>query len=183
MRSRVLLVMTVAAATLTFLASTVGGAAAGASGGTHCNIVKDDTLAPGLSIRGSSGTFATSALGTLECHGPINGKEPTGPGTVSEKGRYGTKDPDTCQDGGEGDGVFSMAIPTSAGDQKFSAAFTFTYGDLSTKGGIVSGKFQGDGISGTFEITPTEGDCVVKPITRIHVTDDFVLSESFFSKS
>ena len=183
MRSRALLVMTVAAATFTFLPPTAGSGAAGASGGTHCHIVKDDTLAPGLSIQGSSGTFATPTLGTFECHGPINGKDPSGPGTVSETGHYGTKDPDTCQGGGEGDGVFSLAIPTSGGEQKFSAAFTFTYGDLSTKGGIVSGKFQGEGISGTFEVTPTEGDCVVKPITKIHTTDDFVLSDSFFSKS
>ena len=28
--------------------------------------------------------------------------------------RYGTKDPDTCQSGGEGDGFHSITIPTSA---------------------------------------------------------------------
>jgi hypothetical protein len=183
MRTKALLIMVAAVAPLAVLASPIGSGSAGAEGGTHCHIVKDDTLSPGLSVQPSTGTFTTPTLGTLECHGPVNGKDPTGPGTVGEQGRYGTKDPDTCQGGGEGDGVFAMTIPVSGGVEKFSAAFTFTYGELSTRGGIVAGKFQGDGISGTFEVTPTEGDCVVRPITKIHVTDDFMLSESFFKKS
>lgn len=50
-----------------------------------------------------------------------------------------------------------------------------TYGELSTKGGVVSGTFTGDRFSGTFEFTPMEGDCFTSPITKVHVTGEGVL--------
>ena len=151
--------------------------------GAHCFIDKDDTLSPGLSINPSSGTFATPADGVVECHGPVNGHKPTGDGRFSEVGRYGTKDPDTCQGGGEGDGRFVVTIPTDAGDQRFAALFTFTYGEPSTRGGVVAGRFEGDGFHGTFDATPKEGDCVTRPVTRIHTVDEIHLEDAFFAHS
>ena len=46
---------------------------------------------------------------------------------MTEVARYGTKDPDTCTSGGEGDGKLDISIPTSAGVQTFSAVFTFIH--------------------------------------------------------
>jgi len=149
--------------------------------GAHCFIDKDDTLSPGLSLQPSSGTATTPAPGIIECHGKVNGFDPTGDGQVTEDSRYGTKDPDTCQSGGEGDGKFVVTIPTSGGVQKFVAPFTFTYGEPSTHGGVVGGRLTGDGVTGTFDITPKEGDCVTKPITLVHTVDDLRFEESFFA--
>ncbi len=149
----------------------------------ECFIDKEDILSPGLSLSASSGTVATPRPGIIECHGKINGAAPTGDGQVTEAARYGTKDPDTCTSGGEGDGKFDISIPTSAGVQTFSVVFTFTYGEPSTRGGVVAGKFQGKGFHGTFDATPTEGDCVSAPVTRIHTVDEIHFDESFFSSS
>jgi len=151
--------------------------------GTECFIDKDDTLSPGLSLTPTSGTFATPAPGVIECHGKINGHDPTGDGQVTEEGRYGTKDPDSCQSGGEGDGRLFITIPTSAGTEKFVAVYTMTYGEPSTRGGVVAGRFQGDGFHGTFDATPKEGDCVTKPVTRVHTVDEMRFEDSFFAHS
>jgi len=151
--------------------------------GTECFIDKDDTLSPGLSLTPTSGTFATPAPGVIECHGKINGHDPTGDGQVTEEGRYGTKDPDSCQSGGEGDGRLFITIPTSAGTVKFVAVYTMTYGEPSTRGGVVAGRFKGDGFHGTFDATPKEGDCVTKPVTRVHTVDEMRFEDSFFAHS
>jgi hypothetical protein len=151
--------------------------------GTECFIDKDDTISPGLSVTPSSGTFATAAEGVIECHGPVNGHKPTGDGTYSEVGRYGTKDPDTCQRGGEGDARFVITIPTDGGNQRFAAPFTFTYGEPSTRGGVVAGRFEGDGFHGTFDLTPKEGDCVTKPVTRVHEVQEMRIEDSFFARA
>jgi hypothetical protein len=123
--------------------------------GAHCFIDKDDTLSPGLSLEPSSGTVATPAPGIIECHGKVNGHDPTG----------------------------VVTIPTSGGVQKFVATFTFTYGEPSTHGGVVAGRLTGDGIHGTFDITPKEGDCVTKPVTRVHTVNDLRFEDSFFAHS
>jgi hypothetical protein len=151
--------------------------------GAHCFIDKDDTLSPGVSLQPSSGTAATPAPGIIECHGKVNGFAPTGDGQVTEQARYGTKDPDTCQSGGEGDGQYVVTIPTSGGVQKFVAVFTFTYGEPSTHGGVVAGRVKGDGFQGTFDITPKEGDCVTRPVTRVHTVNDLRFEDSFFAHS
>jgi hypothetical protein len=149
---------------------------------TECFIDKDDVLSPGLSIRPSSGTAVTPAPGTIECHGKINGHDPTGNGQVTEHARYGTKDPDTCQDGGEGDGKFEISLPTNGGVQTFTLLFTFTYGEPSTRGGVVAGKFTGQGFHGTFDATPKEGDCVTKPVTRIHTVDEVEFDDGYVAR-
>jgi hypothetical protein len=151
--------------------------------GTECFIDKDDVLSPGLSLSPSSGTLATPAPGVIECHGKVNGHDPTGDGQVTEQGRYGTKDPDTCQNGGEGDGRFVVSVPTNGGVQTFTMLFTFTYGEPSTRGGVVAGKFSGKGFHGTFDATPKEGDCVTKPVTRVHTVDEIEFEDGFFPRS
>ena len=183
-------VVTAAAVALALVPAAVGASRANGDPlgdenekGAHCFIDKDDTLSPGLSLEPSSGTAATPAPGIIECHGKVNGHDPTGDGQVTEEARYGTKDPDTCQSGGEGDGKFVVTIPTSGGVQKFVAVFTFTYGEPSTHGGVVAGRITGDGVQGTFDVTPKEGDCLTKPVTRVHTVDDLRFEESFFTHS
>lgn len=160
------------------LLASAGGVVQPASGqeGTHCTFSFEVTLSPGLSSSGTSGTHSSSGeVGVLDCHGPVNGYEPTGTGTLGDEGRYGTADPDTCASGGEGDGVDTITVPTADGPQRILSDFTFTYGDLSTKGGVVHGEFTGTRFSGSFEFTPTQGDCVTSPVTKAAVTGEGVL--------
>jgi hypothetical protein len=147
----------------------------------ECFIDKDDVLSPGLSLSPTSGSAVTPEPGIIECHGKVNGAAPTGDGQVTEVAHYGTKDPDTCTSGGEGDGQFDISIPTAAGLQTFTAVFDFTYGEPSTRGGVVAGKLQGKGFHGTFDVTPKKGDCISAPVTRIHTVDEITFDESFFS--
>ena len=122
-----------------------------------CTAEGDFTVTPGLSTSPSSGTFTTGGeSGTLSCKGGGNGN-------MGFDGRYGTKDPDTCSSGGEG---------TSKGVYKFSDGsevtddVEVTYGPF--QGGALGGSFKGARSSGTFEVTPIEGDCVSKPLTKAH---------------
>ena len=147
----------------------------------ECFLSMNEVLSPGLSLTPSSGTAVTSEPGDVECHGKVNGAAPTGDGQVNGAARYGTKDPDTCTSGGEGDGKFDISVPTSAGVQTFTAVYTFTYGEPSTRGGVVAGKLQGKGFHGTFDVTPEKGDCISAPVTRIHVVSEINFDESFFS--
>ena len=149
----------------------------------HCVNVHEVVLSPGLSVQGSAGSITAPVVETMECHGPINGRMPTGIGSYGEEpGRYGTADPDTCQDGGEGDGVFFASIPTADGDLELRAPYTYTFGDLVSNPGFVSGQFKGDGVRGTFKVRPLEGDCVTSPITRVHVDAEFWFVPSFFAR-
>jgi hypothetical protein len=158
-----------------------GGPAAHADDEVHCVNEHDLVFSPGLSIQGSSGSFRETA-GTMECEGPINGRTPTGVGSYRDSGRYGIEDPDTCQEGGEGDGVFFSSVPTADGDQELTAAYTFTYGDMTSHPGAVSGEFRGKGVRGVFQATPLEGDCIITPLTRVRVKADFFFAKSFFTR-
>lgn len=144
--------------------------------GTRCTFEFEVILSPGLSMSGSSGTHGTSSPGTLTCNGLVNGKQPTGTGTLGEEGRYGTKDPDTCASGGEGDGVDTLRVPTAAGFETVVSQFTFTFGGkLPTHGGLAAGEFEGNHFTGTFEFTPTEGDCITAPVTKAKVVGEGVI--------
>jgi hypothetical protein len=154
--------------TVLALGTIATGPAGGAASGTSCTFEVDVVASPGLSTSGSSGTVGSEKDGTAACNGPVNGKQPSGPGTVGFKGRYGTKDPDTCQAGGEGDGVLTLTIPTSDGSQKIDNKETYTYGAFKA-GTAFSGEFKGDRMSGTFEVQPIDGDCASKPVTKFRV--------------
>lgn len=153
-----------------------GSGHVGADSGTTCVIEHLVSLEPGLSVQGSSGTFEDKVLGTASCDGPVNGVTPTGPGTFHDKGRYGTKDPDSCLGGGEGEGAYTMVFPTAAGDQTVVLPFTLKYGDPSTKNGPVAIHTRGEGWIGEFGGTPKEGDCVSKPVTKVLAKGEIVFS-------
>ena len=160
---------------LTLLGSTPGTVSAGTQGEAQCTFSIDVVFSPGLSTQGSSGTFTTGGqTGTMDCSGPVNGHQVTGKAPMATDGRYGTKGPDSCASGvfggGEGTAVDNLTFPTAGGAQQVIDRLTFHYGHPSTNGGVVAGTFEGDHCTGTFDLTPTEGDCVTKPITKAHVT-------------
>jgi hypothetical protein len=149
--------------------SATPAAPARAAAGTTCTFDIDVVASPGLSTSPSSGTVASKGEdGTSACNGPVNGHQPSRPGTVGFDGRYGTKDGDTCQSGGEGDGIFSFTIPTSAGAEHIKNTETYDYGSFKA-GAPFSGTFKGDRMSGTFEVQPIDGDCASSPVTKFHV--------------
>lgn len=146
----------------------------GAAGSTTCMVDHSPTLKPGLAAQGSSGTFEDLVLGTISCDGPAGGVTPTGPGTLYDKGNYGTKDPDSCFGGGEGEGSYTVVFPTADGERTLVLPFTVTFGDPSTNGGVVGVHVRGDGWGGDLGATPTEGDCITKPVTKVRVAGKVV---------
>src|SRR5438132_6092286 len=101
-------------AVITLIIGLGGAGSVSAQESTRCTFEFEVILAPGLSFSGSSGTHVSGSPGTLDCKGLVNGKQPTATGTLGEEGHYGTANPDTCQAGGEGDGVDTLKVPTAA---------------------------------------------------------------------
>ena len=142
---------------------------AGAAG-TACAFSASVDLTPGLSAQPGTGTFTTNGpTGTIDCG--------ESSGTLGFEGKYGTKDPDSCAgafyNGNEGDGSFVLSTP---GTGTVEGTFTFVYGTLSSNGGVVEGTFQGEKISGTFQLSPTAGDCFSSPISQGRITGQGMLS-------
>ena len=105
--------------------------------------------------------------GTITCDGPVNGKQPTGPGILEARGRYGTQDGDTCQSGGEGDGVWSVIFPTAGGSEHIVALFTS--GTARSQPAHRSPwSSAGDRVKGTGEVQSFEGDCAANAVTKYH---------------
>ena len=144
--------------------------ATAATTGTPCTFAFDVVVSPGLSTTKSSGTFTSNGqTGTITVTVTPNASK-------GSTGRYGIKNGgDTCQSGGNGDGVDNITIPTAGGNQAVTSHFTFVYGALKG-GGLISGTFTGDRFSGTFDVQLTQGDCVTKPFTKGHVTGKGMLT-------
>jgi hypothetical protein len=141
--------------------------------GTRCTFDFEISFSPGLSMNPTTGTHG--GTGPLTCDGVVNGAQPTGSGTLTDDGRCGTKDPDTCS-GSEGDGTDTIKIPTANGLQTVVSHYTYTAGDrVPTKGGMGAGSFTGSHFTGTFEFTVLEGDCVTKPVTKVRVFGEGIL--------
>lgn len=145
---------------------------------TKCVWAHDVFASPGLSTSPTSGGLTSKGsqgeTGTITCDGPVNGKQPTGPGVLEVRGRYGTQDGDTCQSGGEGDAVWSMIFPTSDGSQHIVDPITFEYGAFST-GAPFAVKFRGDRVLGSGEVQSFEGDCAANRVTNYHAKGQVTL--------
>lgn len=140
------------------------GPAGRAEQGTVCTFTHPVTAKPGLSMTPGSGTFHSNGeTGTIECDGPIQGQEPTGPGTLGIVGEYGTEDGDTCA-GGEGRATHIFTIPTEKGSVHVEDPLTFTFGYKG--GGPLGAKFHGKSFSGEVGLTPKKGDCITEPLTE-----------------
>jgi hypothetical protein len=48
-------------------------------------------------------------------------------------------------------------------------------GRFPTHGGVGAGEFKGSRFSGTFEFTPTQGDCITAPVTKAKVFGEGIL--------
>ncbi len=140
---------------------TVTGGSAGAEQEMSCTAEYSVTLSPGLGPEPvSDGVFHSAGeTGTIDCGSG-------GTGTIGIDGRYATGGPATCTSGGEGWGVFSYTL----GGKTIKDTFTSDFGGIS--GGYLSGKFVGERFSGTYTLTPTEGDCVTAPVTRADIRTD-----------
>lgn len=145
---------------------------AGAAGEARCRFRMNIDITPGISLTANSGTFTSNGeSGPADCG--------AGAGTIGITGNYGTKDPDSCggafSGGNEGNGSFVLSAPTAGGRERVEDTFTFVYGQLSTTGGVVAGTFESARFSGTFQLTPTAGDCFSAPVTKALVTGEGTL--------
>jgi hypothetical protein len=133
-----------------------------ADSGTRCTFQHVPNLSPGLSLQPSNGTFTDPGGGTATCTGGISGSGSyTDSGTVSG----------TCQSGGVAEGDPTVTV----GDQTFTDHIKITFGQPSTKGGVIHADFEGSRTKGTIELTPTKGDCVLNPVTQIKGVGEFAL--------
>ena len=143
---------------LILLSAPVMPAAAQNQQGIPCSGDFVASLSPGLGSDPVSGAWHSGGeTGTIDCQGRK--------GTLGGDGRYGTKDPDSCTSGGEGWGVSSFILQ----GETIKNTMTYDFGGISN--GLVSGRFEGERLSGTFTFTPTEGDCIKNPATKgkIHI--------------
>jgi hypothetical protein len=137
--------------------------------GTPCAFEVDVALSPGLSREPSSGTFESNGeSGNLDCQGSVGGQPATGRGTFGVEGRYGIDgDGDDCRSKeGQGDGTAHFTVPVEGGTQHVDDPFTMTY---RVDGRSVVGEITGRRFSGIFSVTQAQGDCLVKPVTRIRI--------------
>ena len=156
-------VMITAALTLACGAFAVGAVPSGAESGTHCTFQHVPDLKPGISYNPSSGTFVDPGGGTAECKGAVNGS-----GSYTDSGTYSNA---TCQGGGLAEGDPSFTI----GSETFTDHVKIIFGkEPSTNGkGIVHATFEGDKVKGTIELTPTKGDCISSPVSKIKGVGEF----------
>lgn len=143
--------------------------------GTPCKGSFVIVIDPGLSMEPSTGKHYSEAPGMVECEGPVNGHVATGTGTLTQEGRYGVDDPDSCQAGGEADGTDHLTVPTADGAQKVDSAFIAVFGKMSNKNGPLGGEFKGTRFSGSFTIEPLEGDCISRPVTKAKINFEGIL--------
>lgn len=161
---------------MALLALGPGPADAAGAPPSHCVFEARFRLTPGLSVLPGRGEFDSGGeTGRITCRGTLSAGPVTGAGTFGAKGRYGTgSSGDTCQTGGEGDGVQTFTVPTAGGPVHVTNPFTFHYG-IAT-GHVLGGTFEGDAFAGTFEISSFEGDCVANPMTVVVLRGEGLLS-------
>jgi hypothetical protein len=159
----------VAVVTAGFLSSVLAAAPASQAESSTICIGRSEILqiAPGLSRNPTTGTGITTANGSEECSGSVEGHQPTGTISTRHDMVYGYLDPDTCS-GQEYKGWVDHSIPTAGGVVVIRNHFTATF-EPSSDPPVTSGTFQGERLSGRFWLRPLEGDCVTTPLTRIEV--------------
>ena len=164
MRIRLLGVPLAASALLTLQATPA--AAAGPTGPRtgDCAFSYSPAISPGIGMtRGSGSVSSGGETGTIDCDGNLDGHEITGPGTWGFEGVVSNA---SCAEGGRGTGSILMTVPTDAGQQHFEEAIDFAFGPAGTYPPLV-GDWVGQRTTGLFVVTPTEGDCVTAPVTRV----------------
>ncbi|MFN2555602.1 MAG: hypothetical protein ABR592_01805 [Nitriliruptorales bacterium] len=137
-----------------------------------CTAVLDVAFEPGLSIAPSKGTFRTSKPGLVECAGMLQGHEVSGPGSLSLAGNYGQSSDagDTCSLV-LGTGTYSLTLPTRRGSVSEKGEFAEVLGP--TRQGSFSAVSEERKWTGDFDFSPTQGDCLLAPITAAQITLKF----------
>jgi hypothetical protein len=133
------------------------GPAAAAKSTAHCSHQWIDTLSPGVSMQRQKVAFSSHGqTGTIRCHGSVDGRRVTGPGTFGEEGTYDG----TCSSG-TGTATFSITLPTDQGrlELRMPVAFTFTGFGITTS----------KAFPGVFGFAPLAGDCLTAPITKVAI--------------
>lgn len=131
-----------------------------AGDGVHCEGTFEFTQSPGVGLQQGTGTYRTVDPGTTNCTGSVDGHKPSGAGRWTWSGTY----TGNCT-GASGEGTVTTVVPTDAGQTTFTRSYKFELPTLPSHGGLVGGRFNGPNISGTYDFTPTRGDCVTTPIT------------------
>lgn len=165
-----------AAATLALALGAVPSAAepVGPAAGPACRGEAAGSFKPGMSVHANRGTVFARG-GKVDCAGAkVLGRRVTGPGTYDAAARYGADGDVSCVSGGTGWMVQTFTFPTADGPLVVQSAATYTFGALS-EDGLLTGRYRGDHVDGTFSMVPTKGDCVTSPVTagRISFTADF----------
>lgn len=157
----------VLATTVLLLLMPVAPAAAQSTSLATCVGSWDVSFSNGVGLVPQTSDFSTGGLtGTINCVGAVDGSPVTGPG---EFGKAGTIEGSCLL--AEGGGTIEMEIPTADGVKRLEFDFTMITGPgIGFKsGGPLLGPL-------TFLFIPTQGDCVMSPVTQIAVTGEFVLS-------
>ena len=158
-------VMISAALALAAGALGVGVTPSGAESGTHCTFQHVPDLNPGVSYKPTTGTFIAPGGGTVDCKGAV-----TGSGSYTDSGTYSDA---TCQNGGTAVGDPSFTI----NGQTFTDHVHIVFGkEPPTLGkGFVHATFEGEKVKGSIDLTPTKGDCIDSPVTKIKGVGEFDL--------
>lgn len=121
----------------------------------------------GVRLVTGNSDFTTGGLtGTINCVGTVDGSPVTGPGTFGKEGAV----EGSCL-AAKGAGTIQMQIPTADGIKTIEFPF-----QMDTSLGV--GFKSGGPLVGplTFLFIPTQGDCLMSPVTEIAVTGEFLLS-------
>jgi hypothetical protein len=118
-------------------------------------------LSPGLSMTPGSGTGLTVAVGQVQCTGPLDGYEPTGPITSRHFFTYGG----TCSEF-EGKGWVDYFVPTATGLVVLRNNFT---GAIKLSDPADAMVIHGDHLTGRGFVQSLEGTCVTSPVTKMEV--------------
>lgn len=121
-------------------------------------------LSPGLQLlkatQGTNQSFGES--GILNCIGTLDGLPIAGPGTIGFSGNYSGK----CS-GATGIGTWSFTIPVNDHGITELIQHSGTYSAPNV--GVVltfDGQFQTGSLKGAGVVLASQGDCVLKPITK-----------------
>ncbi len=162
------------AATACVVLMALCGVPAQASSSTAiCTVTATLNLSPGLwYFTPTSGTNTSlGETGTLSCTGSINGKTITGPGSVGFDATYTNS---TCA-AVNGGGTWFFTVPTSGGPVHREGPYSGP-----AIGPVIP--FQGwfaDGYAtGAGPVMPTQGDCLLSPLTKANLTAAIVMTSS-----
>ena len=148
------------------------GSPARATAPTVCTYEFDTVLSPGISMTPTKGTWDTGETGTITCKGTVRGQHPTGAGRFKATATYGSSSPggDSCL-GGAGMATYSFTLPTSEGSVTVEDTLNYTFGTVPGALGVPgTGRWNGTVSSGSVVFLPTEGTCVLTPMTKAHVS-------------